>query len=70
MERSYGWRSDWIPIGEHSGFRKIPIISPGLIFVQKAFLLAYFWGSLFLEGLIIGRNFAFQNGLDLTMETT
>ena len=39
-------------------FRKIPIVSPGLIFVQKAFLL-----GLFSEGLIIGRNFVFQNGL-------
>ena len=29
---------------------------------------AYFRGSLFLEGLIIGRNFAFQNGLGLTIK--
>ena len=50
-------------------YRKIPITSPGLIFVQKAFLLGLFSGSLFLEGLIIGGNFAFQNGLDLTMKT-
>ena len=42
------------------------MISPGLIFVQKAFLLGLFSGSLFLEGLIIGRNFAFQNELGLT----
>ena len=41
-------------------YREIPIISPGLIFVQKAFL-----PDLFSEGLKIGRNFAFQNGLDL-----
>ena len=47
--------------------RKIPIISPGLIFVQKAFLLGLF--SSFSEGLIIGRNFAFQNGLGLTTKT-
>ena len=39
-------------------FLKIPVISPGLIFVQKAFLL-----GLFLEGLVIGRNLAFHNGL-------
>ena len=45
-------------------YRKIPIISPGLIFVQKAFLL-----GLFSEGLIIGRNFAFRNGLGLTIKT-
>ena len=42
---------------------KIPIISPGLIFVQNAFLL-----GLFLKGIIIGRNFAFQNGLSLTIK--
>ena len=41
-------------------YRKIPIISPGVIFVQKAFLL-----GLFSEGFIIGGNFAFQNGLGL-----
>ena len=45
-------------------YRKIPIISPGLIFVQKAFLL-----GLFSEELIIGRNFAFRNGLGLTIKT-
>ena len=33
------------------------------------FCWAYFRGRLFLEGLIIGRNFAFQNGLDLTIKT-
>ena len=50
-------------------YRKVPIISPGLIFVQKAVLLAYFRGSLFSEGLIIGRTFAFQNGFGLTIKT-
>ena len=45
-------------------YRKIPIISPGLIFVQKAFLL-----GLVSEGLIIGGNFAFQNELCLTIKT-
>ena len=39
------------------------MISPGLIFVQKAVLL-----SLFSEGPIIGGNFAFQNGLSLTIK--
>ena len=29
---------------------KIPIISPGLIFVQKAFLLVLFLGELIFEG--------------------
>ena len=49
-------------------YRKIPIISPGLIFVQKAFCWAYFRGSLFSEGLVIGRNFAFQNGFGLSLK--
>ena len=43
-------------------YRKFPIISPGLIFVQKAFLLGLFSGE-----LIFGSNFAFQNGLSLTI---
>ena len=46
------------------GYRKIPIISPGLIFVQKAFLL-----GLFSEEPIIGRNFSFQNGFGLSIKT-
>ena len=33
------------------------------------FCWAYFWGSLFSEGLIIGGNVAFQNGLGLTIKT-
>ena len=36
-------------------YRKIPIISPGIIFVQR--------------GLVIGRNFAFQNGFGLSVKT-
>ena len=36
---------------------------------KRLFCWAYFWGSLFSEGLIIGRNFEFQNGLDLTIKT-
>ena len=48
---------------------KIPMIIPGLTFVQKAFLLGSLSGSLFSEGLIIGGNFVFQNGLDSTMKT-
>ena len=51
-------------------YRKIPLISSGLIFVQKALLLGLVLGSLFSEGLIIGGNYAFQNGLDLTINTT
>ena len=33
------------------------------------FCRAYFRRSLFSEGLIIGLEFAFQNGLDLTIKT-
>ena len=43
-------------------------MSPGLIFVQKTFLLGLFWGSLLLEGLITDGNFAFQNRLHLTIK--
>ena len=42
------------------GYRKIPIISPGLIIVQKAFLVAYFWGGLFPGELILGGFFCFK----------
>ena len=58
-----------VSVIEVSVYRKIPIISPGLIFVQKAFLLSLFLEELISEGLIIGKNFAFQNGLGLTMKT-
>ena len=51
-------------------YHKIPIISPqGLYLFKRLFCWAYFQGSLFSEGLIIGGNFAFQNGLDLTTKT-
>ena len=64
---SISWQNN---LGQKWTYRKIPIISPRLIFVQKGFFCwAYFRGSLFLEGLIIGRNFAFQNGLGLTIKT-
>ena len=36
---------------------------------KRFFYWAYFRGSLFSEGLIIGGNFAFQNGLNLAMKT-
>ena len=45
-------------------YRKIPIVSHGLIFVQKAVLL-----GLFSEGLVIGWNFAFLNALGFTIKT-
>ena len=47
---------------------KILLISLRLIFVQKAFLVGFFWGELIFVGLIIGGNFAFQNGLDLAIK--
>ena len=31
--------------------------------------MGLFWGELIFGGLIIGGNFAFQNGLDLTIKT-
>ena len=36
---------------------------------KTLFCRAYFRGSLFSEGLIIGKNFAFQNDLGLTIKT-
>ena len=39
----------------------------GLYLSKRLSCRAYFWGGLFSEGLIIGRNFAFQNGLGLTI---
>ena len=48
----------------------MPIISPGLIFIQKAVLLGLFsgGGTYFRRRLIIGGNFAFKNGLGLTIK--
>ena len=40
----------------------------GLYLFKRLFCLAYFRGSLFSEGLIIGRKFAFQNGLSLAIK--
>ena len=36
----------------------------------RLFCWAYFWGSLFSEVLVIGRNFAFQNGFGLSIKTS
>ena len=49
---------------------KVPIISPGVIFVQKVFLPGLFsgGGGLFSEGLVVGRNFAFENGFGLSIK--
>ena len=38
-------------------YRKIPIISPGLIFVQKAFLLGLFLGELIFGGAYYWKEF-------------
>ena len=46
-------------------YHKVLIVSPGLIFVQKAFLV-----GLFLGRLIFGGRFALQNGFGLTKEKT
>ena len=51
-------------------YRKIPIISSGYIFVQKALLLGLFSGELNFGGLlIIGGSFGFQIELGLTIKT-
>ena len=42
-----------------SKYCKILIVTPGLIFVKKAFLLGLFSGEAIIGGLIIGGNFAF-----------
>ena len=47
----------------------MPIISPGLIFVQKASLLGSFSRELIFGGVLIGRNFAFQHGFGLSIKT-
>ena len=44
-------------------YHKIPKISPGLIFFKGLFWGAYFWRSLYFEGLIYRGKFAFQNRL-------
>ena len=51
---------------ENSSYRKIPIISPRLWWT---YLQGGGGGGLFSAGLIIGGNFAFQNGLGLTIKT-
>ena len=50
-------------------YRKIPIISPGLIFVQKGFLLGLFSGELIFGGACYRKNFAFQNKFGLSIKT-
>ena len=47
-------------------YRKIPIISPGLIFVQKPFLLGLFSGELIFGGAYYWKEFCVSKwvGLD------
>ena len=45
------------------------LLALDLYLFKRLFCWAYFWGSLFSEELIIGGNFAFQNGLGLTIKT-
>ena len=47
-------------------YRKIPIISPGLIFVQKAFSVGLFSGELIFGGAYYGKEFCVSKwvGLD------
>ena len=47
-----------------SNYRKIRIISPGVIYVQRAFMVGLFSGELIFGGAYYWRNFPFQNGLD------
>ena len=53
----------------HRNHRKIPIISPGLIFVQKAVLLGFiFGGAYFQRGLLLEGILHFKKGLSLTIK--
>ena len=54
-----------IPEKRPMSYRQIPIISPGLIFVQKAFLLGLFSGELIFGGayLLLGGILRFKMGL-------
>ena len=47
-----------------TSYHKILTLSPELIFAQNAFLL-----GLFSKGLVIGWNFAFQNGFGFSIKT-
>ena len=46
-------------------YRKIPIISPGLIFVQKAFLLGLLSGELNFGGAYYWKEFCISKGVGL-----
>ena len=51
-------------------YRKIPILSPGLIFVQKAFLLGLFSGELIIGGANYWREFCVSKWFGLDNENS
>ena len=50
-------------------YRKIPIISPGLIFVQKAVLLSLSSGELIFGGAYYGKEFCVSKWVELDNKT-
>ena len=52
-----------------SNYRKIPIISPGLIFVQKAFLLVLFSGEPIFGGAYYWKEFCVSKWVGLDNKT-
>ena len=50
-------------------YRKFPIISPGLIFVQKAFLLGLFSGELIFGGACYRKEFCVSKWCGLSIKT-
>ena len=57
-------------IFQYTKFRKIPIISPGLIFVQKAFLLGLFSGEPIFGGAYYWREFYVSKWVGLDDENS
>ena len=53
----------------YTKYRKIPIISPGLIFVQKAVLLGLFSGELIFGGAYYWREFCVSKWVGLDNKT-
>ena len=51
-------------------YRKIPIISPGLIFVQKVFLLGLFLGELIFGGAYNWKEFCVSKWVGLDNKTS
>ena len=54
-----------ITMKDLTGYRKIPIISPGLIFVQKAFFLGLFSGELIFGGAYYWKEFCISKSVGL-----